>query len=107
MIDYQYNLFIERTSFLKKIRFQIFDKYIKKIIIGYKYIQVLLLIYYTPMKKLLLTLGLMSILGGLISTASASSTSCKDVEFSNGVTVCVNISDAGTDRRELTADVDG
>ena len=49
----------------------------------------------------------MSILGGLISTASASSTSCKDVEFSNGVTVCVNIEDAGTDRRELTADVDG
>ncbi|MFA6256639.1 MAG: hypothetical protein WC606_05715, partial [Candidatus Absconditabacterales bacterium] len=59
------------------------------------------------MKKLLLSLGLMSILGGLISTVSANNTSCKDVEFANGVTACVNIEDAGTDRRRLTTDIDG
>ena len=38
---------------------------------------------------------------------SASNTSCKDVEFANGVTACVNIEDAGTNRRELTTEIDG
>jgi len=57
------------------------------------------------MKKLLLSLSLIGIFGWLISTASATSTSCKDVEFSNGVTACVNIVDAWTDRRSVTTDL--
>lgn len=59
------------------------------------------------MKKLLLSLGLMSILGGLVTTVSARSTSCKDVEFSNGITACVNIEKVRSNKRELTTDLDG
>jgi len=37
---------------------------------------------------------------------SANSTSCKEVEFSNGVTACVNIEYAGIDRRRLSTSLD-
>ncbi|HMS91533.1 MAG TPA: hypothetical protein PKC87_04895, partial [Candidatus Absconditabacterales bacterium] len=58
------------------------------------------------MKKILLSLGLMGILGGFISFASANDTNCKEVEFSNGVTACVNIENVSTNRRRLTTSVD-
>jgi len=59
------------------------------------------------MKKLLLSISLIGIFWGFVSMVSASNTSCKDVEFANGVTACVNIEDAGTNRRELTTEIDG
>ena len=54
------------------------------------------------MKKLLLSLSLIGIFWSIASIASANTTSCKDVEFSNGVTACVNIENVWTDRRRLT-----
>ncbi len=48
----------------------------------------------------------MGIFSGMLSIASANSSSCKDVEFSNGVTACVNLENVWTDRRELTTDID-
>lgn len=39
--------------------------------------------------------------------ASASSTSCRNVEFSNGVDACIDIDNAGRDQRELSTDLDG
>jgi hypothetical protein len=37
---------------------------------------------------------------------SANNTSCKNVEFSNGVTACVNIENVSSNRRRLTTSVD-
>lgn len=38
---------------------------------------------------------------------SASSRSCKEVNFDNGVDACINIEKAGSDRRDFTTDLDG
>lgn len=59
------------------------------------------------MKKLLVSLSLIGIFWWLLSITSANSTNCKEVEFSNNITACVNIEDAGTNRRELSTDLDG
>lgn len=59
------------------------------------------------MKKILISLGLLGILWGIITITSASNSSYKEVEFSNGATAQLKIKDAGTDRRELVTEVDG
>ncbi len=59
------------------------------------------------MKRLLISLGIIGTFGWLLSIASAGNNDCKEVEFSNNVTACVNIEDAGTNRWELTTDIDG
>lgn len=43
---------------------------------------------------------------GIITITSASNSSYKEVEFSNGTTAQLKIKDAGTDRRELITEVD-
>ena len=59
------------------------------------------------MKKLLLSLSLIGMFWGLATIASASTTNCKDVEFSNGVTACVNIEQSSTNTRRLDTSIDG
>ena len=58
------------------------------------------------MKKILLSMILVGIFWGLTSLASANNTSCKNVEFSNGVTACVNINKISSTRRELETTAD-
>jgi len=58
------------------------------------------------MKKILLSMLLVWIFWGLTSLASANTTSCKDVQFSNGVTACVNINKISSTRRELQTTAD-
>ena len=68
-------------------------------------------------KKHLLGIGLLGLLSwclGIILTfwgfhgsASANNTSCKDVEFPNGVTACVNIKKISTNRRSLITQLNG
>lgn len=65
------------------------------------------------MKKFLLSVGLIGISAAIIRTLAgrtmhtSAGTSCKEVEFANGITACITIKDAGTDRRELETDLDG
>jgi len=57
------------------------------------------------MKKILLSVSVIAMFWCWIGFAHANSSSCKDVNFSNGVTACVNIEDAGTDKRRLNTSI--
>ena len=51
-------------------------------------------------------MSLIGIFWGFVAIASANTTSCKDVQFSNGINACVNINKISSTRRELQTTTD-
>lgn len=58
------------------------------------------------MKKILLSLSIIGLFWWFFVITSANNTDCKEVKFNNNITACVNLENAGSNRRELTTDLD-